>query len=149
MSCSSRDSSFSISSLDEYGRSPWNVISFLLVSQGYFCFLTSVYFFTVLSFFGSIQTHRNTTITINAIAIVDIAPIKIPLIKCDDLFGGSVNIPKIESLRQKEEIECVFFITRTCLIHHHHFLHEVEQQGTPLMIYMACEFADHKDPYYQ
>lgn len=66
----------------------------LLVSDGSFCFLTSVYFFTVLSFFESIQTHRNTKITMNASAIVDIAPIKIPLIKRDDRFGLSVRIPK-------------------------------------------------------
>ena len=83
----------------------------------------------------------------NAMAIVDIAPIKIPLIKCDDLFGESVNIPKIESLRQKEENECVL-ITRTCLIHHH-FLHKEEQQETPLMFYMACESGGRKDPSYQ
>ena len=73
----------------------------ILVSDGSFCFLTSVYFFTVLSFFESIQIHRKTKITMNARAIVDIAPIKIPLIKRDDRFGESVWIAKEKSRIRK------------------------------------------------
>lgn len=123
----------------------------LLDSDGSFCFLTSVYFFTVLSFFESIQIHRNTKITMNARAIVDIAPIKIPFIKREDRFGGSVWISNEKSGKfrhRKPRESMVGLVIGSCLIHHQ-FLHEEEQQENPLMIYMACEFAGHKDPNYQ